>query len=268
MIRTADVSRVYRLAENGRNKPIMVALVTNDDVEHDAVLKPSLWNELTKKSVIREFISSVLAVLIGVPVCEPFLVPYPRELIQGLGDNEFRDDLSQCEWPGFACKNAGKQWSIWSSGHPMGVENHHSALCILAFDAFIQNPDRCKKNPNLLVKGSEFRAIDHELAFSSLDVLPFLRSPNPWEQGGMQWLTEGLQKNILLSGLRTDLIHDFESIRDAWSSISDAELDGLLNLLPFQEGDIAVFSQSVIAYVKDVRDNIDGCIEELERILS
>lgn len=94
-------------------------------------------------------------------------------------------------WPGFASKNAGKQWKAWSPGDTVTKDRKAQALFTFCFDALFDNADRRASNPNLLVKGGQLRAIDHELsfAFTSLIIAP---AP-PWTTGGLEWMIGGDQ---------------------------------------------------------------------------
>ncbi len=50
---------------------------------------------------------------------------------------------------------------------------------IFAFDMFIQNPDRTKNKPNLLMEGNNMIILDHEIAFGFV-FAPFITA-NLWE---------------------------------------------------------------------------------------
>lgn len=266
MIRTAEVIRFDRLAGTGRNDPLRVAIVTVDGVEHEAVLKPAGWKELTISSVMREYLAAAIAGLVAAPVCEPFVVTCVLELIDNIQDVAIRAGLKRCRWPAFATKHAGRQWQSWSSGDLVTPERKPEALAILALDAFLDNADRCARNPNLLVKGGKLRAIDHELAFGFVDL--FAKPPPPWQLGGLTWLTEGDQRNVLWGPLRNAAGLDFAGVRAAWKGLADAELNAIVNSLPKEWGEAAATAKAAVQRVKDVRNNIDACIDELKRVLS
>lgn len=54
------------------------------------------------------------------------------------------------------------------------------AELIYVFDVFIANTDRGHQRDNVASNGSSLLIYDHELAFSFLRMLPFLRNKTPW----------------------------------------------------------------------------------------
>lgn len=265
MIRSAELIRFDKLATSGRNKPLRVAVETNDGAEHEVVMKPAGWKELTIKSVVLEAIASAVAGLVEAPVCEPFFVNCAPEMIAAIQDADIQNKLQQCAWPAFGSKHAGKQWRLWTTGDLITPERKKNALSIFALDAFIDNPDRRWKNPNLLVKDSALRAIDHELAFGFTELI--VKPAPPWEENSLEWLTAGDQENVLHGPLKKAENLDFHTVQTAWAGLADEDLNAILECLPEAWGSVAPLANTVIERVKDVRDNIDACIDELKRVL-
>lgn len=73
---------------------------------------------------------------------------------------------------------------------------------------------------------------------------------------------------MLIQELKGNMALDFNKIGEKWSAITDFEFNQILESLPFQEGDLVGFSESVIDRLRLVRDNIEDCILELRRVLS
>lgn len=169
MIRAAEFIRFDRLSGSGRNAPPLIAVETVDGEEHEAVMKPAGWKSLTIKSATLEAISSSVAGLVNVPVCEPFFVSCAPEMIAAIPNVDIKSALAPCTWPAFASKHAGKQWRLWTTGD-------------------LVTPER--------------------------------------------------------------------------------KADAILNCLPNAWGSAAQLAQTAIKRVKEVRDNIDACIDELKRVLS
>jgi hypothetical protein len=134
---------------------------------------------------------------------------------------------------------------------------------ILLFDAIIQNPDRRVENPNCLVQGNELRIIDHELAFMHRMIL-FWQAP--WLLGGMkEFETPG--RHIFVNELKGALI-DFASIKSRWTALSDARLQEYAEAIPPEWAAAHADMDAALKLIADARDNIDGCLRELERILA
>lgn len=266
MIRKAELVRYDKLADSGKNKPLRVVVETSDNDQHEAVLKPIGWNHLTQSTVAVELVAAAVGAMVGMPICEPFLVQEPSALLNTIVDPEVRSGLQTCDWPAFASKHAGRQWRIWSTGDEISDTELRAALSVLFFDAVSGNADRGGNTPNLLIKGTKIKAIDHEHCFA--EYLLFLPPPPPWEPNGMQWLWTISKKNILLLALAESENLDFEHIRLAWSGLQDADLEAIVSLLPSDWRDATVAVNWAIQRIKDVRDNIAPCIKEFERVLT
>ncbi|MEM9178808.1 MAG: hypothetical protein AAGA89_03820 [Pseudomonadota bacterium] len=269
MIRTAELIRFDRVSTSGRNRPPLVSILTEDDEELEAVLKPAGWRELQVSSVTKELISSIVGGLVGLPICEPFLVDADPKFIGAVQDLGLRNEFAGCTWPAFATRHAGNQWQNWSIGDKLSGTRLELGLSVLFFDAVSDNSDRGGTTPNLLVKGAEIRAIDHELCFPGNQLIG-MATPPPWDPGGMEWLKNSPKKNVLLEPASKHDDLDFESIRTAWSDLADEEIDAILTLIPqnWGGGQALSLAHSAIQRIKGVRDNIDGCIAELTRVLS
>ena len=166
MIDFATLTRVDATADSGRNRPIRGGINVVTDQYHDAYIKPSGWKELTHVSLVREYIAICVAGLLNLPVCTPFWVECPDALRGAQPLAGYQKTLGECAWPAFATAHAGPQWRNWLATDAIHPDCLQQALAIFTFDALLDNPDRRGANPNLLVKGTDLRIIDHELAFS------------------------------------------------------------------------------------------------------
>jgi HipA-like protein len=267
MIRSAEMIRFDRLSDSGRNRPPRVAILTDNGEEVEAVMKPAGWKELQISSVTKELISSVAGGLVGLPICEPFLVRVDAQLIEAIPDNGIKAQLRNCVWPAYASQFAGSQWQNWSTGDALTPERLAQGLAVLFFDAVSDNADRGGNTPNLLVKGDQLRAIDHEMCFSTTQLIG-MAPPAPWTPGSMDWLRHGPKKNVLLEPAAKAGDPDFGPIRAAWTGLADAEIDAILTLLPQSWVGAQALALHAIQRLKGVRDNIDACIVELERVLA
>ena len=266
MINSAILQRVSaETADSGRNRPIRGGIRAVTDQYHDAYIKPSGWRELTDVSIVREYIAICVAGFLELPVCEPFWVDCPMELKTFKPNGEAKT-LGECKWPAFATAHAGPQWRNWVATENIHPDGLSTAIEIFAFDAFMDNSDRRKENPNLLVKGPDFRIIDHELAFAFADL--FIAPTPPWAQGGLDWMKEGSRQHILYPALKSSLNINTEQIRERWLNLKDTDLNQIPKDLPDTFKPVEAHAEKVVERIKAVRDNIYGCLTELERILS
>ena len=101
-----------------------------------------------------------------------------------------------------------------------------AATNIVAFDALLENVDRRRDNPNLLVRGDSVHAFDHELAFGF--IYDFARRP---------WLERFsfLANHALYPTLRgRDL--DLSGFLGALTSVTDFDLDAICASIPREFG--------------------------------
>lgn len=268
MIREANAVRFDRQTVTGRNQPLHVVVETSDADQHEVVLKPSLPNELGVEGLANELLGSLLAADLGLPVNEPFLVRLNAAFIEGLGEPKLQERLRKSNQLAFASRTAGAQWHRWQSFCKIAEDQRPLALSILAFDAFIANNDRSPKNPNLLVRGKDWRLIDHEAAFSfRMKIAPPCR---PWATGNLNLIMNrgSDSEHLFAHSLKGVKELDVTAVRTAWSRLSDARLVAYQATLPveWEQADAAL--RSAITHIANVRDKIDSCLEELARVLS
>lgn len=60
---------------------------------------------------------------------------------------------------------------------------------------------------------------------------------------------------------------DFGAIRDAWLALSDAQIVAYGTSIPAEWAAADEAVRRALALIRDARDNIDGCLAEVERIL-
>lgn len=138
-----------------------------------------------------------------------------------------------------------------------------TALGIFVFDAIIQNDDRRAGNANCLILGENLRIIDHELAFAHRLMIGWRP---PWQLGGLQrFMTPGA--HIFRDKLRQEVL-SFDQIRAAWAALSDRRIEGYALTLPSEWAEAQADVADAISLIKNARDHIDGCLNEIRRILS
>ena len=262
MITRALATRYDRRAEAGRNNPLRVAVETMDGQEHEVYLKASGMPELSIAGLAAEALAACIAGQVGLPVCRPFLVEIYPDWIATVPDRKTRDMLDQSSNLAFGSEAAGDGWRLWGSNDSLTPGRRQTALEILAFDAFVENPDRIPSNPNLLVKRDEFRVIDHEL---SLRVAGIIGGPAPWRIGGLTWM-QGQDRHVFAGRLRTVDV-DFGAVRAAWSDLSDDCLSDYEASIPMEWNEAADMVTAALTHVRAVRDRIDDCLAEIGRIL-
>ena len=263
MMETVTAVRFDRRTDNGKTWPGLLACerANGDDVE--VVAKFSAGSERKAGGLVAEAIAAMLAVDLGLPVPEPFVVAL---------DDGFIDLVSTSDAPLAGRMRSSSRYAFGSRKLPPGFatfpasaripdELRAQAAEVFAFDCLIENPDRRPENPNLLSNGRSLAIIDHELAFMTV----FIGWQPPWKPGSLG--THGRGPHVLLQGLK-GRTYDFTRLESTWASVTDDRLDQYRAALPAEwiaTGDVASEALAVIA---DVRDHIRPALAEVARVLA
>jgi hypothetical protein len=258
MLRTLDAIQYIGDVGSGRTQPILAAAEDSNGEVIEVVLKFASSCDMGTNSLAAEVVAACLAGSLHLPIPEPFLVevsPLWRDSLP----STIRSRISEFDNLAFGSKLVWPQWPAWAAANRLTPAMVQTAAEILAFDAFVENVDRRDENPNCLVNGDQLRIFDHELAFPR-----GLLGPKPWITGGMQPFTEP-GRHIF----RRELVSrpmDQARIGAKWQGLQDEDIDAYGAAVPAVWHD-AAFISDVLHKVRQVRDNIAGCMTELDRIL-
>jgi len=270
VIETAYAVRYDGKVEQGRTSPLRVHVETEQGEFVDLILKATVAPHLGVEGLMNEMLGSLLAGDLDLPTPQPFFVELSPDFISAVPDLDVRSRLTEASPLAFGSKDAGAQWRRWNGTDHLVAENLDSALGILAFDAFVGNPDRSPRNPNLLKckAGSGLLLIDHECAFGvRMRLFPPLA---PWILGNLSHLAmRGAESEHLfqlpLAG-RAGL--DFAAISVKWGGLSDARFGAYDALLPGAWADARPALDGAIGYLKQLRERLPECMAELRRVIA
>lgn len=258
MLKIVEAVQYVRDVGSGRTKPIVIAAEADDGNIIEVVLKFSSSCDMGTNSLSVEVISACLAGELGLPIPEPFIVTIPPDWRESLPAS-IRERFSEFDNLAFGSKLVWPQWPAWAAANRLSAAMTQTAAEILAFDSFIENVDRRDGNPNCLVSGEQLRIFDHELAFPR-----GLIGLKPWALGGLSSFTEPGKHIFRRQLLAQDVDHD--SIRSKWSDLCDSDIDRYGAAVPASWRD-ETFIADILNKIREVRNNIDGCMTELDRIL-
>lgn len=261
MISRIIPTEFLRRIGNGKTRPAILG-VELDQGTIEVVGKLAAGCERAETSLAMEALSAVLAGDLGIPIPEPFLLELDPEFVEAIPDSEWAQMAASGSPVAFGSKLLPSAYSAWVAGTVPVGEMTATAANILLFDALIENPDRRAANPNCLVRGDQIRVIDHELAFPPL----LIGAPKPWilgalnfmEQPGMHIFRDALHKRTI----------DWQPMIDSWQGLSNAQLDDYEAVLPAEWDAARPAFLTAIDKIKTVRDNIQGCVAEVQRVLT
>lgn len=262
MLSTATAVEFSRTTKFGRTGPLVVLAERPDGTEVELVLKHSRGCDLGVTSLAREAIAAELAADLALPVPEAFAVTLDPEFVSSVPDPNVQSLLAASSPVAFGSKLMTGQFSAWSPVNSIPTALLSTAAAIFAFDGIIQNPDRRDTNPNCLVRDTEVRIFDHELAFSHGMVLGWKA---PWVLDGLSYLASP-GAHVFFRGLRKREI-DFETIRHAWAGLGDDKIGEYGSALPPEWSAAAGNAATAVKLISDARDRIADCIVEMRRVL-
>jgi hypothetical protein len=263
MLTRVEAVELIRPSIRGRTLPMLVGCEgpTGDGLE--VVAKFSSGCDQAEVNLVREVIGACLAADLGLPVPEPYLVDISPEWVASIQDAALRARIAVSSPVAFGSRLVTGQFATWASANNLSSALRPLATSVFAFDAIVQNPDRRPENANCIAKDDDIRIFDHELAFAHKLIL-FWKPP--WAVGGLGNF-EKRETHIFVDQLRKTPI-DWEPIRDAWSSLSDAMLGDYEAAIPLEWAAAASHAADAVELIKNARDNIDGCLTELQRVLT
>lgn len=262
MLDRAIANEVIRQAKSGRTRPVLMVCTAEDaPVEVFCKLSAGCFEGVT--SLAREVLAACLAADLDLPVPVPYLVEIPQTLVSLVANAEIAEKIRTSSPVGFGSERVGNQFGTWTATGRLTDAMLTTALGTLVFDAVIDNTDRKPSNPNCLVAGERLRLIDHELAFPSTAALVAWQPP--WQTGSLQWLNR-YDGHIFCQKLKGRRL-DFDALHGLWSAISDARLLEYRNNIPVEWKDALPAVDEVLDRIGNARDNFDGVVTEIERVL-
>jgi hypothetical protein len=144
------------------------------------VVKFNNHDRMTITSSAFELIGSWMAMQLELPVVEPAIVNLSPAFIETMkGRDGYRAAL-QSQGINFGSRYQEGLLNIPDVSFSIPKNLEETAKLIFVFDMFIANTDRGHQRPNVVFNNSNLLIFDHELAFSFLRILPFLRNKTPW----------------------------------------------------------------------------------------
>lgn len=248
---------------NGRTRPAHLVCEKADGSTPELIVKASAGCEEGVLHLAREVIAACLAGDLGLPVPTPYLVEIPPAFVDIIPDNRCRDLFRASAPVAFGSAFVTGQYATWTPGMKVTSAMLPTVAAIFAFDAIIQNPDRREGNSNCIVQGDQCRIFDHELCFAH-DKILFWKPP--WMLGGLNNLTTP-GCHIFRAGLMGQNV-DWSAVAETWKGLSDVRLSAYENAVPIEWEAAAPQVAAAISLIKLARDHIDGCLTEIQRVLT
>lgn len=248
--------------QSGRTVPCRLTCEAVDGAEVEVVTKLSDGCDRKVTALAMEAIAAMLGADLDLPVPEPFLVELEAEFIAGIPDATVAGIALRSNPIAFGSKYLPPGYTSWPLGKPIPKDAIATAAEIFAFDALIVNEDRRPANPNCLFNGSSLAIYDHEMAFPSTEGLIGWRPP--WEIGSL----ESFKRRHLFSEQLGGKAVNFDRFAGAWLVVTDERLAAYRAALPDAWNSAGQHADQALRYIGQVRDNIEGALQEVRRVIS
>lgn len=262
MFELVEATRFDRKMGVGRTKPLLL-VCDGPNGEIEVVAKFSAGCSIG--GLVREAMTAMLALDLGLPVPAPFLVQLSPEFIDSIPDAVVADFLRKGDLLGFGSQRLPDGYAAWiPPAARMSADLEQEALDIFALDCWLTNGDRRVSNPNLLTNGKRFAIFDHELALMTTLNL-FWKEP---------WVVNALdgarppKEHLFFDHLRGRAAYSFDLLRSRFQAISDQRIAAYVNALPPSWVADAQTALKAKAYIIDLRSNLSPAGTELTRALS
>lgn len=263
MLSQVTAVRFDRPVSSGRTKPCFIGCIGNDGSEDDLVVKFAAGCETRHRALMTEAVCAMLAADLDLPVPEPFLVLVEADFAATIPDSEVKSRVEASLGWNFGSRKLPPGFGTYPRGKPLPQALLATAAEIIAFDAFIANPDRTAANPNLLFDGGRLAIYDHELAFLQDGILGWR---NPWEVGGIRFPQESGRQHVFQQQLKGRPI-DLGRFSGAFEAISPSRLNEYWGALPSEWVGDAVALNRIVKYLGELRDHINEAVNEVRRAL-
>lgn len=203
----------------GSTEPMLIRGVDMDSgLRNRYVVKFMGSPRMNNISACHELLGSWIGKQLGLNVAEPAIIHVGDTFVQTMqGRNGFLNARNSIGI-NYGCIYYEGYAELVSGKALLSNQLLEQAQDIFAFDIFISNSDRGAGKPNVLSNGEIFLLYDHELAFSFVMLLPFLRSKTPWILGENE--RELIEKHHFFPYLRLSAI-DFNEFTSRFLALDD-----------------------------------------------
>ena len=169
-----------RELSSSANKPLLIRgrdILTSE--KDDFILKPKGGLRMYAEAGMLELLANFIASELNLNVPEPALIHISKQFIESLYGNDNYERISNSEGINFGTKYL-KDCLIWQDNSNLIKYRLKDLQEIFIFDMLIDNTDRTKIKPNIIINDENIYILDHEIAFA----FAFLINPdehNPWE---------------------------------------------------------------------------------------
>lgn len=253
----------FGVLESGTTKPMAIRGIDRKSGEVGKfVVKFINGHRMTGASSCRELLGGWIAKQLEINVIEPVVVNISEDFVNTIiGESGYQAALKSIGYNFGSVYKEG--YSEFPNRHFEPDENILEQMkLVFMFDMFIANADRGAGKPNILSNGKDLLLLDHELAFSFVDILPFLRTKTPWIFTDAD--KELYQSHYLYPFLKGSNVN-FDNFCEKLENIDESFWKKVSQLMPSEWGDFKL--NEIQSQLNAIKNNHQVFSTELNKIL-
>ena len=173
-------------ALSGANRPLFIEGIDKQQgIRGDYVLKYRGAERMTESTSAKELLAAFMATEIGIQTPRPVLIHVLDNFLETLTQHTDYQNIQKGKGVNFGSVKIEPNNTIIYK-QQLTIEQQQQALQIFVFDLWIQNADRRFEKSNMFLSQDKIVVIDHELAFSFLDVFSFVAQSPPFLLDSME----------------------------------------------------------------------------------
>lgn len=229
--------------------------------EHEVFVKGfGFWAGLNYDHLTRELVANQFACDLGLPAAKPCVVDVSQEFLAQIPQDaegiRIRTAFQNSADKSFGSVAFSQQIRRWESSNSVHKGQRTQALELYLFDTIVENSDRGKGNPNLLVSGDEFKVIDFGACLE--------RCGHPTGEGfgGKPWQNhskfahfQGEHQHVLFSHLRGVSEEQIDQFAAKVQILSDNVIQSYVSIVPEEWGQDTACR--IVDYLLDARRNAE-----------
>lgn len=262
MFECVEVVRFDRKMSNGRTMPLLLAC---DGADGEVEVIGKFSEGCSLGGLIREAMTAMLAIDLGLPVPPPYLVQLSDDFIDSIPDSSVATFLRKGDRFGFGSQRLPDAYAAWvKPAGKMSDQLEQEALEIFALDCWLTNGDRRIDNHNLLTNGKHFAIFDHELALMA-DLNLFWKEP--WKMNALDGSRPPLE-HVFFSHLQGRATYPIDAICTRLANLTDKRINDYAGALPPSWARETETISKARSFIMSLRDNLSPAGTELTRSLS
>jgi hypothetical protein len=262
MFESIQAVRFDRKMGIGKTKPMLLAC---EGYEGEVEVIAKFSEGCSIGGLIREAMTAMFAIDLGLPVPQPYLVQLTSDFIDSIPDLEVAAFLRKGDGFGFGSRRLPDGFAAWIE--PVGRMSgslEQQACEILALDCWLTNGDRHTANHNLLTDGKSFAIFDHELALMT-DLNLFWKEP--WRINALEGARPP-QEHVFFAHVRGRSGYPIDDVCSRIVALTDQRISDYASALPESWAAERQTVANATSFIMSLRDNLDPACTEFERALS